>query len=291
MAGFFNRMYYGDPRKPDLKKEDVQGSRIKMFFTVLPIRFWQLIQLNLLYSIFWIPSVLLLNIQGLIMQETNEPVSILFFFLLIPCLVIAGPATAGMTYIVRNWARDEHAWVWSDFKDAWKENWKQGLIMMLINGVLLLLLNVNLQFYGAMVAENSLFLILYYMMIVLAVVVGMMNMFIFPLMVTYRLPVKHLIRNAFILTMVKLPFTFIVFLGAAALVVLSLIYLFSIPFFLVGLTFPAFIVLSYVNWIFDKYINNRMQGEGVEEEVEVEGIEAEEEEETQSLGEPEGEPV
>lgn len=285
MAGFFNRMYYGDPRKPDLKKDDVEGNRLKMFFTVLPIRFWQLIQLNLLYSIFWIPSVILLNIQGLLMQETNEPVSILFFLLLIPCLMIAGPSTAGMTYIVRKWARDEHAWVWSDFKDAWKENWKQGLIIMLINGVLLLLFNVNLQFYGAMVAENTLFLILYYMMIVLAVVIAMMNMFIFPLMVTYRLPIKHLLRNAFILTMVKLPFTFLVLIVAAALVVLSLIYLVSIPFFVVGLTFPAFIVLSYVNWIFDKYINNRMQGEGVEEEVEVEELENEAEEALE-LGDP-----
>ncbi|NLC45360.1 MAG: DUF624 domain-containing protein [Clostridiales bacterium] len=285
MAGFFNRMYYGDPRKPDLKKDDVEGNRLKMFFTVLPIRFWQLIQLNLLYSIFWIPSVILLNIQGLLMQETNEPVSILFFLLLIPCLMIAGPSTAGMTYIVRRWARDEHAWVWSDFKDAWKENWKQGLIIMLINGVLLLLFNVNLQFYGAMVAENTLFLILYYMMIVLAVVIAMMNMFIFPLMVTYRLPIKHLLRNAFILTMVKLPFTFLVLIVAAALVVLSLIYLVSIPFFVVGLTFPAFIVLSYVNWIFDKYINNRMQGEGVEEEVEVEELENEAEEALE-LGDP-----
>lgn len=285
MAGFFNRMYYGDPRKPDLKKDDVEGNRLKMFFTVLPILFWQLIQLNLLYSIFWIPSVILLNIQGLLMQETNEPVSILFFLLLIPCLMIAGPSTAGMTYIVRRWARDEHAWVWSDFKDAWKENWKQGLIIMLINGVLLLLFNVNLQFYGAMVAENTLFLILYYMMIVLAVVIAMMNMFIFPLMVTYRLPIKHLLRNAFILTMVKLPFTFLVLIVAAALVVLSLIYLVSIPFFVVGLTFPAFIVLSYVNWIFDKYINNRMQGEGVEEEVEVEELENEAEEALE-LGDP-----
>ncbi|MDD2502671.1 MAG: DUF624 domain-containing protein [Clostridia bacterium] len=296
MAGFFNRMYYGDPRKPDLKKEDTQGSRFKLFFTVLSVRFWQLIQLNLLSSIFWVPSILLLYMQGLIMQETGEPVTILFFLLMIICLMIAGPATAAMTYIVRNWSRDEHAWVWSDFKDAWKENWKQGLIMMLINSVLLLVLYVNLQFYGAMVAENILFMILYYMMYIIAIVIGMMNMFIFPLMVTYRLSIKHLFRNAFILTMVKLPFTFLVFAVAVVLTVLSLLYILSLPFFLVGITFPALIVLSYVNWIFDKYINDRMQEEGLEEEdkleyEEIEAEEAEEEKETLELGDPEGEPV
>ena len=50
-GGFFNRMYYGDPRKADLKKEDLKGNRFKLFTTVLSVRFWQLIQLNLLNSI------------------------------------------------------------------------------------------------------------------------------------------------------------------------------------------------------------------------------------------------
>ena len=192
------------------------------------------------------------------MQETGEPVTILFFLLMIICLMIAGPATAAMTYIVRNWSRDEHAWVWSDFKDAWKENWKQGLIMMLINSVLLLVLYVNLQFYGAMVAENILFMILYYMMYIIAIVIGMMNMFIFPMMVTYRLSLKQIIKNAFILTMVKLPYSFLFFVLSAAIVLVTLYFLLSIPFFVVGLSFPALISISYVNWVFDKYINNRI---------------------------------
>ena len=48
---------------------------------------------------------------------------------LIPCLAITGPFTAGLSYVTRNWARDEHAFIWSDFKDAVKENWKQALPM------------------------------------------------------------------------------------------------------------------------------------------------------------------
>lgn len=294
MAGFFNRMYYGDPKKPDLKKEDVKGTgRVKMFFTVLSVRFWQLIQLNLLTSIFWAPAVALFYMQAIIIQETGDPVYIIFYLLLIPCLMLAGPAMAAMTYIVRNWSRDEHAWVWSDFKDAWKENWKQALIIMLINGVAVLLLSVNLRFYGAMAAENILFLFLYYMMIIIALIIAMMNMFIFPLMVTYRLSIKHLIRNAFILTMVKLPFTFLVFAATAALTVVCLVYLFSIPFFLVGITFSALIILSYVNWIFSKYINNQTPGGGTEEVIEEEAEDVTEENAIDAVksDNTEGEPV
>ncbi|HHY83145.1 MAG TPA: DUF624 domain-containing protein [Clostridiales bacterium] len=260
-GGFFNRMYYGDPRRPDLKKEDVKGSRIKIFFTVLSIRFWQLIQLNLLYSIFWIPTYFLLQAHAIMFVETKDFNSAAFFLMLIPCLVITGPATAGVTYVIRNWARDEHAWVWSDFKDAWKANWKQSLLMMLINGVVIYLFSINLRFYYINSANNGLFFYLFCFMIMLSIMYAMMNMFIFPMMVTYKLNLRQIIRNAFILTMVKLPFTFLILVLAVALVYITFIYLFSLPFFVVGLTFPAFIVISYVNWIFDKYINNRIMDE------------------------------
>ena len=37
MGKFFNRMYYGDPRKPDLKLEDMPDNRFELFFTVLKV--------------------------------------------------------------------------------------------------------------------------------------------------------------------------------------------------------------------------------------------------------------
>jgi len=257
-GGFFNKMYYGNPNKPDLKKEDVKTGRFKTFFTVLQIRFWQLIQLNLLYSVFWIPAFVLLQGQLLIMQETKEPISLLFYLLMIPCLMLIGPATASVSYILRNWARDEHSWVWSDFKDAWKENWKQGMFMGLIDGIALLLFGVNFVFYGQMAGKNLLYAFLYYFMIMIAILFTMMNMFVFPMMVTYRLKLKQIIKNSFILTMVKLPFAFLIFLLSAAIFIVTLAYLLSIPFFVAGLTFPGLIIVSYVNWVFDKYINPKV---------------------------------
>ena len=58
----------------------------------------------------------------------------LTLLILIPCIAITGPATAGVTYVTRNWARDEHAFIWADFKDAVKENWKQSLVISFITG-------------------------------------------------------------------------------------------------------------------------------------------------------------
>lgn len=75
--------------------------------------------------------------------------------LLVPCIAITGPCTAGVCYVTRNWARDEHAFIWSDFKDAVKENWKQGLAISVITGLLPLVVYVCWNFYSAMGSGKS----------------------------------------------------------------------------------------------------------------------------------------
>lgn len=256
-GGVFNKMYYGDPRRPDLKKEDMKINRFKLFFTVLQIRIWQLIQLNLLYSVFWIPAFIVIQMQLVLSQETGEPITILFFLLLIPCLLLAGPATAGITYVMRNFARDDHAWVWTDFKDAWKQNWKESLLLMLINGIALMFFYINIVFYSGMVQQSLIYLVLQYLILMMGLIFAMMNMFIFPMLVTYKLSVKQILKNAFIFTMVKLPVTLGIFVLAAGIFILSALYLMSLPVFVVGFAIPGFIIVSYTNYMFDKYINIR----------------------------------
>jgi len=278
MAGFFTRMYYGDPRKPDLKKEDMPEGRFKIFFIVLQVRFWKLIQLNLLYSIFWIPAFFVVYVNLMYLAElqnmpdlanTIQGLGTTIVLTLIPCFLIAGPATAGATYVIRNWARDEHAWVFSDFKDAWKQNWKESLIIMLINGLALLIFYVNISFYRVLAQQNVAYLALYYLIFIMGFVYLMMNMFIFPMLVTYKLKVRQIFKNALIFTMAELPRTIGIFLIAGA--IFGVVFYYSIPFiiplFLVGFTFPMLITTSYANWVFDKYLNKRIKEENSLEEA------------------------
>ena len=269
-GGFFNRMYYGNPNKPDLKKEDVQEGRFKLFFIVLQVRFWKLIQLNLLYSLFWVPGFFVIYMNLMAMAQSPEIVeatgniqsfALTMLLMLIPCMVIAGPATAGVTYILRNWARDEHAWVWSDFKDAWKQNWKESLLIMLINGVAMLIFYVNVIFYAAQAQQSLLFVALRYLILVIGIIYAMMNMFIFPMLVTYKLKVREIFKNAIIFTMAELPRAFVIFLLAFLLFGVVFYYSipFIIPFFIIGLTFPMLITVSFANWVFDKYLNKQIK--------------------------------
>ncbi|MFY9177877.1 MAG: DUF624 domain-containing protein [Caldicoprobacterales bacterium] len=277
-GGFFNRMYYGNPNKPDLKKEDMKEGPIKLFFIVLQVRFWKLIQLNLLYSIFWIPAfaVTYMNLMAVsqspeVLQSSGNIQSFLFTMLLmlVPCMLIAGPATAGTSYVIRNWARDEHAWLWSDFKDAWKQNWKESLLIMLINGIALLVFYVNITFYTVQAQQNLLFTVLRYLIMVIGIIYAMMNMFIFPMLVTYKLKVREIFKNAIIFTMAELPRAFVIFL--LAFLLFGVVFYYSIPFilpfFIIGLTFPMFITISFANWVFEKYLNKRLREENEEIET------------------------
>ncbi len=257
-GGLFNRMYYGNPNKPDLKYEDLKKKRFKLFFTVLQVRFWKLIQLNLMYSVFWLPAFIWVYIQSLVTAETGEPITLVFFLVLLPCLLFAGPATAGVTYVIRNWARDEHAWVFSDFKDAWKMNWKESLLIMLINGLVLMLFYVAVTFYRAMAMNSIFYFVLYYFMLLIGLVYAMMNIYIFPLLVTYKLTIRQIYRNALIFTLAKLPHTFAIFVLMVALFIASAWYI--LPVFVVGLTFPMLIGVSLANWVFDKYMNPKLDG-------------------------------
>lgn len=271
MAGFFNRMYYGNPNQGDLKKSDVtKEGRIKLFFTTLGVRFWKLLQMNLLYSIFLLPAlfVIYINYMPLLMKIPETPPAELpsllasaamsTIILLVPCLAIAGPPTAGVTYVLRNWARDEHAWSWSDFKDKMKENWKQGALMMLINGVALLLLVININFY-TLQPGTMIFVLLKYFIIVISVIYGAMNLVMFPLIVTYDLKMKHVVRNAFIMTMAELPKAVGIFAICAVWVFLCVYYslMFLIPVFIIGFTLPMFLAVSFANYAMDKYMKNK----------------------------------
>ncbi|NLY59929.1 MAG: DUF624 domain-containing protein [Clostridiales bacterium] len=271
-------MYYGNPNKPDLKKEDMKEGPIKLFFIVLQVRFWKLIQLNLLYSIFWIPAfaVTYMNLMAVsqspeVLQSSGNIQSFLFTMLLmlVPCMLIAGPATAGTSYVIRNWARDEHAWLWSDFKDAWKQNWKESLLIMLINGIALLVFYVNITFYTVQAQQNLLFTVLRYLIMVIGIIYAMMNMFIFPMLVTYKLKVREIFKNAIIFTMAELPRAFVIFL--LAFLLFGVVFYYSIPFilpfFIIGLTFPMFITISFANWVFEKYLNKRLREENEEIET------------------------
>ena len=186
----------------------------------------------------------------------------------IPLFIIASLGRPGMMYVLRNWARDDHSFVWQDFKEAIKGNWKQALPLGLINGLSFFLFYIAWVTYGELASGTSwAFSIAQGLMLVLLIVWWMMNEVVYTMMVTYEMKFSVLIKNSVLMVIARLPIAFLILLGTVAVpVILSFIpmpYGFLVMFLfyaLIGFALTGFVQASFSNYCFDKYLNPRIAG-------------------------------
>ena len=208
---------------------------------------------------------------------------------LIPCIAITGPFTAGLSYVTRNWARDEHAFIWTDFKDAVKENWKQSLVISVITSILPLAAYVGWEYYGQM-SQNNIILIVPQVLVVLVGVIWAISVtYMHPLIVTYELKIKDAIRNGLLLGIARLPMSVGIRLlhCVPALIGGALVYFWN-PWYgmlilfawyaLIGFALSRFITASYTNAVFDRFINPRIEGAKVNQGLYIQKDDDEEDE-------------
>ena len=190
---------------------------------------------------------------------------------LIPCILITGPVQAGMAYITRNWARDEHAFIWSDFKDAVKDNWKQGLGVSAITSVLPVLIYTGYQTYGQMGADNKFFILPQMLVITLGLVWALALVFMYPMMVHYDVKFGALIKNSLMMAVGRLPQTVLmrVVTLLPSVICLVIFYMTSsiyallawgVYYAVAGFSLSRFVYASFTNGVFDRFINAHMEG-------------------------------
>lgn len=284
---FMNNYYYGKSGKGDYTKEDLPTTRWQLFWEMLRVRFANLFRLNLLYMIIWLPAMLVMVLgalsilTGLLGEDGNlvaNAYELLHAYVqstllwLIPAIAITGIATPGIAYVTRNWSRDEHAFLWSDFKDAVKENWKQGLLVSLVTGFLPMAIYVGWFFYGDMAASNPIMIIPQVLLVMIGLVWSLAVTYMYPLMVSYKLKMKDLLRNALLLAIARLPQSVGIRLLHCVPMAIALLLAFFLVnpvycvlglfgyYFLLGFSLSRFVTASYTNAVFDKYINSRIEG-------------------------------
>ena len=298
---FMNNYYYGKSGKGDYQKDDLPRTRWQLFWEMLRVRFAGLFRLNIVSVIAWLPAMYVLiqlmsnlfNIAGVAQTVEMDPsaatpeqlelvqnirplynsVIMRSLLLLVPAIAITGPFQAGMAYVTRNWARDEHAFVWSDFKDALIGNWKQSLVISFITGLVPLIVYVGYQFYGDMGQQNMLFVVPQMLTAMLGLVWTLALVYFYPMMVTYKLNLRTLLRNAFLLSIGRLPQTAGARLVMLVPTLLALAVSWFIPaytiyalmvlagyYLLIGNALARFVYASLSNAVFDKFINTRLEG-------------------------------
>ena len=222
--------------------KDQYTPRFILFFQIYFRRFWNLITLNFLYLLFCIP------------------------------IITIGPATAAMTKILRNYAREEHAFLWGDFIETFKKNFKQGLLYWLFDTLITAFLIFDLMCVSV-VPGDVLFTLSTAAILFGLLVITFMRYYVYSMMITFDLTLPQLLKNAFIFCWVA--FLKNIFLTAVIIFISWLvIWKLPIPFFLLVMislyfTTTGFVTNFFINPTIKKYMMDGYDpqtGEKIEEE-------------------------
>lgn len=210
---------YNKPGK-GVNKRDPNQPRITTFFEILPRKLWNLCKVNMLSMVVSIPFfIVTMIITGIISSRIINPISAIannaelesaivlldlalrvVLSLLFTVFYGMGPVTAGSTYIIRNYGREEHCWLVSDFFERFKSNFKQSIVVWIIDLAALFLLTIAIDFY-----MNAGIYILSFMIIFVAIVYTLMHLYIYQILITFDLPLKNIFKNSLIFAMAKAP--------------------------------------------------------------------------------------
>lgn len=233
MAGIFGFFDYTKPGK-GVEKDEPKKPRFLLFWELYFRKFWKLIQLNLLFVAF---SLLIVTI---------------------------GPATAGMTYVLRSMANEQPVFLFSDFWDGFKNNLKQSLIYSVFWVVMVILIITSWQFYTANMSVSTWMYVPFGLCFMLALLFTFMSFYAFLMIVTIDLPLFAILKNCLILSIVCLKTNFITLFFVA--LILFAVYLFlPISSLFVIILIPATIgfIISFncykeiKKYVIDPYVNKQ----------------------------------
>ncbi|MBO1515249.1 YesL family protein [Metabacillus bambusae] len=170
---------------------------------------------------------------------------------LLMCLPIVTifPATAAMFGVVRQWILHDDTAVFTVFMKYFKENFKQSMVIGILWGFFAFILYMN---FTLMLQLGAMKFILLPFVVLFSVLMVFTTVYIFPVMVHYKLKVFGVIRNSFLLSMSFLPSSLL-----ATLVLVGMFVLFLWQPFTVFISFSVggYLIFTLCNKVFTRKEN------------------------------------
>lgn len=249
MAGFFGLFNY-EKEGPGISKNAPKKKAFLVFFETFLRNFWKFITINIVYSIMNIP------------------------------LITGGMASAGLTNVTRNIARDKHSFGLSDFFDTVKKNWKQALGAGVINTLVYIILFFDLMFFFENQGNGILYTIGMGISLSMLMIFLMMNFYIWTLMITFKFSLKQVYKNSFkfvvinfkknLLCGICLLLSYGIYVGILLLLFKYFIVVLTFELLVFIITFPAyrFLMIQYFTFpSIKKFIIDPYYAEHPEEDV------------------------
>ena len=201
-----------DTPGPGVSEDEEQKIGLLRYFIVIGRHFWDLGILNVVYFFASIPAIVAyFFVACFALPDSGEIISKLSFELavclgiVLPAFLGNGPVRMGMCYVLRNYSREVHAFMWSDMWEYTKRYWKRGMVFSLINIAFVFTLCLDVRFYFELARSGDFFgLMSIYLAIFIFLIYMVFNSYFFMLTVTFEFGVKETIRKAFALAMGKI---------------------------------------------------------------------------------------
>jgi Predicted integral membrane protein len=256
MAGFLGFGNYEKPG-PGVDKDQASKKSFFLFFELYFRKFWKLIQINMLFFVFCIPFCIPYVLAGLFTK--NVVIATIFMIPIIGISVII----PGLTIILRNFAREEHAFLWGDFIDTIKKNWRQSLAVGVIDFAVYFVMITAISFYYGQLHANVWIVIPLAICIVFTTIFTFMQYYLMLMVITFDMKLKAIFKNAFIFAFAGLGRNFLItfFCGIVTLVayILYPLSMFLVPFLLISLY--GFIIVFNAWIIIKKFMIHENDGE------------------------------
>ena len=298
--GLITRLLEGKEKSEEYARSTLPTNRWQLFWDIFKGNFGKITKVNLLTLLFFVPMIAVIVIYLLLgeVNATTYPFSanlgvgypsapgqnglgetltlyngLTLYVGLVITSVIAAIGLAGGIYVARNMVWTEGIFVSNDFWRGIKLNYKNALQTSLFFCVILLLSGtlINLSEFTIIAGDVSKGQITWLrisqaMSYVLIALAAMMSFWMLALGVNYKLSFFTTVRNAFLLSVGTLPQTvFFIVLTLLPFVFLlvksSFILVVGIMMVLIfGLAYALILWLDFAQWVFDRYINPKIEG-------------------------------
>lgn len=205
------------------------------------------------------------NLDSPLMQALNKLADLMWLNVLtmlccIPVITV-GPSLTAMHYMALKIVRNEEGYITRGFFKSFKENFKQGVAIWLIQLFVILMLVGDFMIIAYSGLEFSQFLQV--VLLAIAIMVYFISMFLYPVLAKFENTVLHTIRNALFVGVLQFPKTVLMMiLHVLPLALLFLVHQLVPVVFLFGLSIPAWLSAKLYNKFFQKLEDQYMQTNG-----------------------------
>ncbi len=298
--GLITRLLEGKERSEEYARSTLPTNRWQLFWDIFKGNFGKIVKVNILILLFFIPLFLVLIVCSLVdtnngilypfganlgigypaapaLQGMSEWLVLQSDFVMYLGLtfstIIAAVGLAGGMYVIRNMVWTEGIFVSNDFWRGVKLNYKNALqtafffcFLMFLTNMLIDISEFSLATGGLSRGEEIWLRISETVSYIFMIFGTLMSLWMLALGVNYKLTFTTMLRNSFLLTigtllqsgffmiLAMIPF-FCLMLGGSFFTMIGVL---AIIFF--ALAYFLLVWLDFAQWVFDKYINPKIQG-------------------------------